>query len=199
MINKANADKFLQSEIQKNKQAKIRPTLLLHSCCAPCFTGCIEKIKDDFNVTVLFFNPNMDSKKEFEIRCAEQVRICDKFDVKCKIVDYNHQEFLDVVKGKEQVAEGGSRCEDCFNLRLKKTAEIASENNFDYFATTLTLSPLKNAEKINRIGEFIGEEIGVKYLPSDFKKRGGYQRSIELSKQLNLYRQNYCGCEFSKR
>ena len=199
MKNKVNADALMQAEIQKNKDAKIRPTLLLHSCCAPCFTGCIESLKDDFSVTVLFYNPNMDSIKEYELRRDEQLRICNIFDVKCKIVDYNHLEFLDKVKGKENEIEGGARCFDCFHLRLKKTAEIASELGYDYFATTLTLSPLKNAENINRIGTLIGQEIGVKYLPSDFKKRGGYLRSISLSKELNLYRQNYCGCEFSKQ
>lgn len=198
MINKVNADLLMQSEIQKNKDAKCIPTLLLHSCCAPCFTGCIERLTGNFLVTVLFFNPNMDSQKEFDIRCAEQMRICDKFGVNFKKIDYNHKEFLDVTKGKERLLEGGARCFDCFNLRLLKTALFASQYGYDYFATTLTLSPLKNAEKINQIGLQIQEQTGVKYLVSDFKKRGGYARSIELSKQFGLYRQNYCGCEFSK-
>ena len=192
-------EQIFQSEIQLILDQKVKPKLLLHSCCAPCFTGCIERLKDVFSVTVLFYNPNMDTQKEFDARCIEQMRICSEFNVDFIKIDYNHQEFLDVINGKENCPEGGSRCFDCFYLRLLKTASFASENNFDYFATTLTLSPLKNAEKINQIGLQIQEKTGVKYLVSDFKKKGGYTRSIQLSKDLNLYRQNYCGCEFSKR
>ncbi|MBO5713902.1 MAG: epoxyqueuosine reductase QueH [Clostridia bacterium] len=192
-------EQIFQSEIQLILDQKVKPKLLLHSCCAPCFTGCIERLKDVFSVTVLFYNPNMDSQNEFDARCIEQMRICSEFNVDFIKIDYNHQEFLDVINGKENCPEGGFRCFDCFYLRLLKTASFASENNFDYFATTLTLSPLKNAEKINQIGLQIQEKIGVKYLVSDFKKKGGYTRSIQLSKDLNLYRQNYCGCEFSKR
>lgn len=198
-MNKRNFDDVMQSKIQEISALKTRPTLLLHACCAPCFTGCIERLKDVFSVTVLFYNPNMDSIEEFNVRYNEQVAICNVFGIKCKKIDYNHQEFLDTVKGKEKDAEGGARCESCFDLRLRKTAEQAKELGFDYFATTLTLSPLKNAEKINRIGTLLDAQIGVNYLPSDFKKKGGYARSIELSKTFNLYRQNYCGCEFSKR
>ena len=192
-------EQIFQSEIGLILDKKVKPKLLLHSCCAPCFTGCIERLKDVFNVTVLFYNPNMDSQKEYEIRCSEQMRICSEFNVDFVKIDYNHQEFLDAINGKENCPEGGVRCFDCFYLRLLKTASFASQNNFDYFATTLTLSPLKNAEKINQIGLQIQEKLGVKYLVSDFKKKGGYTRSIQLSKDLNLYRQNYCGCEFSKR
>ncbi len=198
-MNKLNADLVFQSEVQKIINSNKKPSLLLHSCCAPCFTGCIDRLKDVFSVTVLFYNPNMDSAEEFKLRRDEQMRICSDFGVDFREIQYNHQEFLDVTRGNEDHKEGGIRCEDCFYLRLKKTADYASKFNFEYFATTLTLSPLKNAEKINRIGLLIQEQTGVKYLVSDFKKRGGYLRSIELSKNLKLYRQNYCGCEFSKR
>lgn len=193
------ADQLFQLEIQNNLGKKDKPKLLLHSCCAPCFTGCIERLKDAFLVTVLFYNPNMDSKQEFDLRCNEQMRICSEFGVDFKKIDYNHKEFLDCVKGKEDCPEGSFRCYDCFKLRLEKTAQFGCQFGYDYFATTLTLSPLKNAEKINEIGLQVQERTGVKYLVSDFKKKGGYIRSIHLSKDLNLYRQNYCGCEFSKR
>ena len=198
-MNRVNADKLFQSEIQEIIASNKKPTLLLHSCCAPCFTGCIERLKDFFSVTVFFYNPNMDTQEEFNLRRNEQMRICSNFGVNYQEIEYNHQEFLDVVTGKENQKEGGTRCQECFTLRLKKTAEYAKKFGFDYFATTLTLSPLKNAEKINEIGLSLQELIGVKYLVSDFKKRGGYTRSIELSKTFNLYRQNFCGCEFSKR
>ena len=140
----------------------------------------------------------MDSKEEFSLRASQQKILCQKFNVGCVIEEYNQMEFLDAISGLENCLEGGNRCTKCFELRLLKTANFAKLNGFDYFSTTLTISPLKNAKLINQIGIEIEQKTGAKFLPSDFKKKGGYLRSIELSKEHNLYRQNYCGCEFSK-
>lgn len=197
-MNKTNADKLMQEEIIKIRQSEKKPTLLLHTCCAPCFTGCIERLTD-FSVSVFFYNPNMDSVEEFYKRRDEQMRICSEFGVNYIQTEYSSQDFYSVIKGYETAKEGGERCGLCFDLRLRKTGEYAKLNGYDYFATTLTLSPLKNADRINCIGKKIEEDLGVKYLPSNFKKRGGYARSVELSEKLRLYRQNYCGCVFSKR
>ena len=196
-MNNVNYDLLMQKEIEKIKGKK--PKLLLHSCCAPCSTACLERLTDVFDLSVYYYNPNMDSKEEFTLRVEEQKRLCDILGVKCIILDYNKNEFLSEVKGYENAIEGGERCKKCFYLRLKKTADFAKENGYEYFATTLTVSPLKNAKIINEIGAKIEEETGIKYLATDFKKRGGYLRSIELSNLYNLYRQNYCGCEFSKK
>ena len=193
-----NFDKSMQKIIDNLVKDGVKPRLLLHSCCAPCSSACLERIKDYFDITVFYFNPNLDSKEEFTLRAKEQERLCAEFNVNCVVVDYNNDEFLSAAKGLEGEREGGARCTECFNLRLSKTAFFAKENGFDYFATTLTVSPLKNAKLLNEIGEKIAFSFGVKYLPTDFKKRGGYQRSIELSREYNLYRQNYCGCAFSK-
>ena len=141
----------------------------------------------------------MDTDKEFILRAEEQKKLCDILGVSCIISNYNKNEFLSEIKGYENAVEGGERCKKCFYLRLRKTADFAKENGYEYFATTLTVSPLKNANMLNEIGKKIEQETGVKYLPTDFKKRGGYLRSIELSSLYNLYRQNYCGCEFSKK
>ena len=175
-----------------------KPTLLLHSCCAPCSSSVLERLVENFKVTIFYYNPNIDTLEEYQTRVQEQLRLCKTFGVEVIASDHCKQDFINAVKGLENEKEGGARCVVCFKLRLNKTAEMAKQKNFDYFATTLTVSPLKNATLINGIGEEIGREIGVKYLPSDFKKKGGYLRSIELSKQYDLYRQNYCGCEFSK-
>ena len=193
-----NFDKSMQKIIDNLVKEGIKPRLLLHSCCAPCSSACLERIKDYFDITVFYYNPNLDSAEEFSLRANEQERLCAELKVKCVIVDYNADEFLSAAKGLESEREGGARCAECFNLRLSKTAVFAKENGFEYFATTLTVSPLKNAKLLNEIGEKLAEKYGVKYLPTDFKKRGGYQRSIELSREYNLYRQNYCGCAFSK-
>ena len=184
------------SELQKDGR---KSKLLMHSCCAPCSSACIERIKDFFDITVYYYNPNLDGEKEFSLRASEQKRLCNALNIECVIEEYNPQEFLSVVKGLENAPEGESRCEKCFYLRLKKTAEKAKQTRFEFFTTTLTVSPLKNAQVLNNIGFEIEKQTGVKFLPSDFKKRGGYLRSIELSKEYGLYRQNYCGCEFSKR
>lgn len=192
-----NADKKMQ-EIIKGLNGK-KPTLLLHSCCAPCSSAVIERLKDYFNLTVFFYNPNMDTLDEFNKRLIEQKRLCELFSIPVIEIGYQKQEYLDFIKGLESEKEGGKRCFKCFLLRLNKTAKLAKEKGVEYFATTLTVSPLKNAQKLNELGELISKDYGVKYLPSDFKKQGGYLRSIELSKKYELYRQNYCGCEFSKR
>lgn len=177
------------------------PSLLLHSCCAPCSSYCIEYLSQYFNITVLYYNPNIYPEAEYEKRKAEQKRLISEMDTKYPVkmldCDFESEKFYSAVKGLENCREGGERCFVCYCLRLEKTADEANRNGFDYFTTTLTISPLKNAQKINEIGEELAEKYGVKFLPSDFKKREGYKRSIELSKVHNLYRQNYCGCVFS--
>lgn len=193
-MNKENFNKLMLEEIEKNKGKKV----LLHSCCAPCSTTCIERLKEHLDLTIFYYNPNIDTQNEFNLRADEQKRYCKSVAIDCIVSDYDKQAFLDKVKGLENELEGGKRCEKCFYLRLKKTALISKELGFDYFATTLTVSPLKNASLINKIGKEIEKECGVKYLPTDFKKDNGYLRSITLSKENELYRQNYCGCEFSK-
>ncbi len=176
-----------------------KPMLLLHSCCAPCSSSVLERLVENFKVTIFYYNPNIDTLEEYQTRVQEQIRLCKTLGVEVVTKEHCKPDFISAVKGLENEKEGGARCAVCFKLRLIKTAEFAKQNVFDYFATTLTVSPLKNASLINEIGEQIGREIGVKYLPSDFKKKGGYLRSIELSNEHKLYRQNYCGCEFSKQ
>ncbi|MBQ9673428.1 MAG: epoxyqueuosine reductase QueH [Ruminococcus sp.] len=197
---KRNYQKELDKLIEINQQSGIVPTLLLHSCCAPCSSYVIEYLSNFFKVTVLYFNPNIGEESEYLKRRDEQKRLVAEMPTKYPVYfidgDYHPQDFYSAVKGLENEPERGRRCSVCFAIRLNYTAEIASKNQFDYFATTLTLSPLKNAEVINSIGEGILCES--KYLASDFKKREGYKRSIVLSNKYNLYRQNYCGCVFSK-
>lgn len=192
-MNAPNFDKLMQEEIARTHEKK---RLLLHCCCAPCSSACLERLKDDFNITALFYNPNIEDS-EYLRRKAELLRFIRETGwadfIDC---DHDEHEFYSAVKGLEHCPEGGERCEKCFYLRLKKTAEIAEKNGFDYFTTTLTISPLKNAAKINGIGESLSG--AAKWLFSDFKKRGGYLRSCELSKEHELYRQNYCGCVFSR-
>lgn len=202
-MNKTNYQLELDKIIERNKREDITPSLLLHSCCAPCSSYTIEYLSDYFNITVLYYNPNISEHSEYEKRKAEQIRLIHLLDTKNKVsfLDcvYNSREFFDIAKGYEKCREGGERCFRCYKLRLEKTALAAKENHFDYFCTTLSISPLKNAQKINEIGFELADKYAVKWLPSDFKKREGYKRSIELSRQFNLYRQNYCGCVFSKR
>ena len=170
----------------------------MHACCAPCASVCVERVKDFFDLTVFFFNPNIDGEDEYNKRLNETERLCAAMDVKFTAGEYAPEVFYAAAKGLEDAPEGGERCAKCFYLRLKKTAEKAKAAKCEYFTTTLTLSPLKNAALINEIGARVAKETGVRWLPSDFKKRGGYQRSVELSRELGLYRQNYCGCAFSK-
>lgn len=198
-MNDRNFDREMNNIMDAVKEKGDKPTLLMHSCCAPCSTSCLERVKDNFDVTVYYYNPNLDTTEEFNHRATEQERLCKELKVKCVVEEYDKTEFLSAVIGLEDCLEGGARCAKCFELRLKRTAEKAKELGAEYFTTTLTVSPLKNAKLINAIGEKIGKDLGVKFLPSDFKKQNGYKRSVELSKEFDLYRQNYCGCEFSKR
>ena len=173
-------------------------TLLLHCCCAPCSSACLERLKDYFDITVFFYNPNIETE-EYLKRKAELSRLI-KETGWAKILDCEHEKqvYYSAVRGLENEKEGGKRCEVCFNLRLEKTAETAETLGFEYFATTLTISPLKNAELINSIGERLAEGKNVKWLYSDFKKRDGYLNSLRLSEKYDLYRQDYCGCVYSK-
>ena len=199
-MNKINYQKETDSVIESLNGTV--PTLLLHSCCAPCSSYTLEYLSRYFSITVFYFNPNISPKAEFDKRFAEQKRLIETLPSENKISlicgDYNYDEFLKVARGYESVPEGGERCFRCYRMRLEKTAELAKQNGFDYFCTTLSISPLKNSQKINEIGFNVAEKYGVKWLPSDFKKREGYKRSIELSREYDLYRQNFCGCVFSK-
>lgn len=188
-----NYDRLMTERI---KAAGGRKKLLLHCCCAPCSSACLERLKEHFEICVLFYNPNIESG-EYERRKAELIRFITETGW-ADFIDCDHEEseFYKAIEGFENCEEGGERCARCFELRLKKTAYLAESLNFDFFTTTLTLSPLKNAELINEIGERLG---GEKWLPSDFKKRDGYLRSVRLSAEHNLYRQDYCGCIFSRR
>ena len=174
--------------------------LLLHSCCAPCSSACLERLKDAFDITVLYYNPNIDEESEYEKRKAEQIRLLQRTGwadfLDC---DHDKEAFFKAVEGLEKEPERGKRCYVCYGLRLEKTAQIAKANGFEWFATTLTLSPYKNAEWLNEIGEKLGGRYALNYLYTDFKKKGGYHRSIELSNEYGLYRQDFCGCKFSKR
>ncbi len=179
------------------------PSLLLHSCCGPCSSYVLEVLSEHFSVTVLYYNPNIYPESEYEKRLSEQIKIIDsipfKNPVKLMPCGYDENEFLTAAKGYESEREGGSRCEKCFILRMEKTAAVAKEKVFDFFTTTLSVSPHKNAPLLNKIGEELSEKYGVKYLYADFKKKEGYKRSIILSKEYDLYRQDYCGCRFSLR
>lgn len=179
------------------------PTLLLHCCCAPCSSAVLERISDRAKVTVFFFNPNISPADEYEKRLAELKRLISEMKTKnpVKLLEakYDPKEFFETVKGLESISEGGERCRKCFELRLGKTAEEAAAHGFDLFATTLTISPLKNAEILNEVGKEEAKKFEAVWLPSDFKKKDGYKRSIELSKEFGLYRQDYCGCIFSKK
>lgn len=199
-MNKINYQKETDSVIESLNGTV--PTLLLHSCCAPCSSYTLEYLSRYFSITVFYFNPNISPKAEFDKRFAEQKRLIEALPAENKISlicgDYNYDEFLNISRGYESVPEGGERCFRCYRMRLEKTAELAKQKGFDYFCTTLSISPLKNSQKINEIGFDVAEKYGVKWLPSDFKKREGYKRSIELSREYDLYRQNFCGCVFSK-
>lgn len=196
-----NYQKELEKIIADNIKNGKKPSLLLQVCCAPCSSYCLEYLHEYFNITALFYNPNIYPESEYTARESELLRLIDEFgfyDIKIMKVDFNPDEFYSTVKGYEDCKEGGERCKLCYRLRLEKTAKEAANNGFDYFCTTLSISPLKSAEALNTIGLDLEKEYGIKYLLSDFKKKEGYKRSIELSKKHNLYRQDYCGCIFSK-
>lgn len=182
-----------------------KPSLLLHSCCAPCSSYVLTYLMDYFNITVFFYNPNITSEEEYKKRLEEQKRLIDLLNNEnnCNINmicgGYEKDLFFEKTEGMENLSEGGKRCQTCFSLRMDETARVCKEHQFDLFATTLTLSPHKNANLVNSAGESAAEKYHCNYLASDFKKKNGYKISIELSKKYNLYRQNYCGCVFSKR
>ena len=177
--------------------------LLLHSCCAPCSSYVLEYLSPFFRITDFFYNPNISPESEYKKREEELERLIERMPFQNRPVflsgAYCPEKFYEMAKGMESIPEGGERCFACYRLRLEETARMAAEGGYDYFATTLTISPLKNAAKLNEIGEELEQKYGVKHLPSDFKKKNGYKRSIELSAEYDLYRQDFCGCVFSKR
>ncbi len=230
-MNKRNFQKELDALIQNIQNERVgesAPTLLLHSCCAPCSSYTLEYLSQYFRITVLYFNPNIMRKAEYEKRVAEQQRLIEVLNTEHETLNqvsesqatvpeesssdlssastitflsgrYDPREFVEAVRGMEEEPEGGKRCWVCYELRLEEAARIAKQGGYDYFCTTLSISPLKHADWLNEIGEKLSGKYGVKWLPSDFKKKGGYKRSIELSKEYDLYRQNFCGCEYSRR
>lgn len=191
-------DKELENILKENK----RPSLLLHACCAPCSSYVLEYLNKYFDITVFFYNPNISPESEFTYRLAELNRLIDEASyeniVNVISPEYDSSVFFEMAKGMENLPEGGERCFKCYELRLRESAKAAKQLGFDYFTTTLSISPHKNAQKLNEIGEKLSTEFGVKYLYSDFKKKNGYKRSCELSEKHRLYRQDYCGCVFSK-
>ncbi len=202
VVQKINYQLTLENELKKINSQGVKPSLLLHICCAPCSSYVLEYLSEHFDITLFFYNPNITSENEYNYRIDEAKRLIAEMPLNGKVDfvsgRYDIQEFFTVAKGFENEPEGGERCFRCYELRLRETAENAKKNGFDYFTTTLSISPYKNAEKLNSIGSALSEEYGVKYLYSDFKKKNGYKRSIELSQIYNLYRQDYCGCIYSE-
>ena len=200
--NRRNYQKELDALLERMGGEERVPTLLLHACCAPCSSYCLEYLAKYFDITLFYYNPNISPEPEYRARAEEARRLVSELPVphpvKILFGDYRPEEFYEAVKGHEEDPEGGERCGICFEMRLRETARIAAEGGFDYFTTTLTISPLKDAERLNAIGEAAGKEFGVHFLNSDFKKKNGYRRSVELSAEYHLYRQNYCGCTFSR-
>lgn len=200
---KQNYQKILDQTIEQNRKNHIIPTLLLHSCCAPCSSYCLEYLSQYFSVTVFYYNPNIYPREEYQKRVEEQRRFIERLPAKNPVSfvegAFEEQRFYDTVRGHEQEKEGGERCFLCYELRLREAAELAKQMETDYFTTTLSISPRKNAEKLNEIGDRLAEEYGIRYLNSDFKKKNGYKRSVELSEEYGMYRQYYCGCVFSKK
>ena len=202
-MNRRNYQRELEAVIKENEGKSRVPRLLLHSCCAPCSSYVLEYLSDYFEITVFYYNPNISPAEEYEKRAAEQQHLIRelpvKYPVQLIVGAYEPERFYEISRGLETVPEGGERCFRCYRLRLEEAARMAAEGGYDYFATTLTISPLKNAQKLNKIGEELSGIYKVEHLPSDFKKKNGYKRSVELSAEYGLYRQNYCGCVFSKR
>lgn len=198
---KINYDEILKKTIAENESAGIKPSLLLHACCAPCSSYVLECLAEHFGITLFYYNPNITPESEFSFRLSELKRFVGEagYGIKVESPTYDANEFFSRVRGMEDLPEGGERCRVCYELRLRRTAEEAKRGGYDYFTTTLSISPYKNAEWLNEIGAALEAEYGVKYLHSDFKKRGGYSRSIELSREYSLYRQDYCGCVYSKK
>ena len=192
----------MQREIDRIKKDGRRPKLALHACCAPCSAAVLEQLADIFDITVFFYNPNISPESEFRHRLEEQIRLVNEMlpgrGISVAEGEYDAEEFYRRVKGHEKDREGGERCGICFEMRLRRTAEFAKANGMDYFTTTLSISPLKDAQRLNALGGGLAGEYGVKYLFSDFKKKEGYKRSCTLSAEYGLYRQDFCGCVFSK-
>ena len=214
-MNKVNYQSELEKLIKKLPDNQQR--LFLHSCCAPCSSYCLEYLRQYFRVTIFYYNPNISMPEEYRLRVEEQKRLIRELNAQLEDPvytaaygleqanpieftegKYDPESFYAIAKGLESCPEGGERCFLCYELRLREAAQMAKAGGYDFFTTTLTISPLKNARKLNEIGQQLAEEYGISYLPSDFKKKGGYQRSIELSKEHGLYRQDYCGCAYSK-
>lgn len=198
-----NYQKELDQLIERLVKDNRKPRLLIHSCCAPCSSYVLEYLSEYFEITIYYYNPNIYPEAEFYRRAEEQKNLIKAMPLSCEVQfiqgDYEPGQYYDVIKGMEAEPEGGERCFRCYELRLREAAKVAKELGFEYFTTTLSISPHKNSAKLAEIGEKVAKEYGVAYLPSDFKKKNGYKRSIELSKEYNLYRQDYCGCVFSKQ
>jgi predicted adenine nucleotide alpha hydrolase (AANH) superfamily ATPase len=192
-------DNLIEQLVKENR----KPRLFLHSCCAPCSSYVLEYLTNYFEITIFYYNPNIYPEVEYTRRVEEQKNLIEAMQLNSKVSflqgDYDPQQYYNTIKGLEAEPEGGDRCFLCYELRLQKAAQLAKEQDFDYFTTTLSISPHKNADKLNEIGERLAKTYGVHYLPSDFKKKNGYKRSIELSREYDLYRQDYCGCVYSRR
>lgn len=201
-MNKINYQKCLEETIAKETKAGRVPALFLHSCCAPCSSYVLEYLSNYFKITVFYYNPNITEEAEYKKRVAEQARLISELNTvyPIQLVEgkYDPERFYQITKGMEMLDEGGERCFACYRLRLEEAARLAAEGGFDYVTTTLSISPMKNAEKLNEIGAEVSEKFNIAWLYSDFKKKNGYKRSVELSKEHELYRQSYCGCGFSK-
>ena len=216
-MNKVNYAKELEKKIDEFQKEGRIPSLLLHACCAPCSSYCLEYLRQFFDITVFYYNPNIMNEPEYRKRVEEEKRLIAEYnrqvetgnfegmnsDASARKIDiiegdYVVKDFLDAVKGLESCPEGGDRCTKCFELRLEESAKVAADKGFDFFTTTLTISPLKDADRLNRIGNEMAQKYNTHFLPSDFKKKEGYKRSIELSHKFDLYRQDFCGCEFSR-
>ena len=202
-LQKINYQKELEKLLTQVEAEQRVPTLLIHSCCAPCSSYVLEYLSEYFKITVFYYNPNIYPESEYTKRIAEQQKLIRemkfRYPVSFLAGEYDKEKFYEMAAGMEDLKEGGARCMKCYELRLSEAARQAVAGGFEYFTTTLSISPMKNAQKLNEIGLRVGEEYGVKYLVSDFKKKNGYKRSIELSKEYGLYRQDYCDCEFSMR
>lgn len=200
-MNKINYQRELDNLISNLEKEGRVPSLLLHSCCGPCSSYCIEYLSQFFNITVFYYNPNIYPDEEYYHRVKEQQKFIEAFPTKHKVSfiegDYDKESFYTIAKGLEKEPEKGARCHKCYELRLRRTAKVAKEKGFDFFTTTLTISPMKDSQVLNEIGLKVSEEEGISWLPSDFKKKEGYKRSTELSKEYDMYRQDYCGCVYS--
>ena len=186
-------------KLYKNINPLNKPRLLLHACCGPCTSGVFNQLYPYFNITIIYYNPNTYPYDEYILRYKQLEILKNYMDFELIFMDYNDEEFYSKVKGLEEEIEGGKRCEVCYKLRLEKTAQVAKEKGFDYFTSTLSVSPYKNADKLNKIGQELENIYNIKYIYSDFKKNEGYKNSIKNSKEYGLYRQDYCGCEYSLR